>query len=110
MMMILLAVATYLTFNLIVFLIYGWDKRAARTGTWRVLESTLLWLALLGGSVGAVLAQHFLRHKTRKEPFRRYLICIIILQIGIGASFVIVPHWPKTVFDTLKAMAQKPNP
>ncbi|WP_413814186.1 DUF1294 domain-containing protein [Aureimonas sp. Leaf427] len=42
---------------------------------------TLLSLAEVGGSAGAVLAQQMVRHKTRKEPFRSQLIRIIALQI-----------------------------
>ncbi|MGV1869235.1 DUF1294 domain-containing protein [Agrobacterium rosae] len=105
-----LAVATYLAFNLLVFLIYWWDKEAARNGEWRVSESTLLWLAFLGGSAGAVLAQRLLRHKTRKEPFRSYLLFIIVLHIGIGLSLIIMPQWPRTTLTFLETMAQKPKP
>lgn len=80
MMTLASALAIYLVFNLFVFLTYWWDKRAARNGSWRVRESTLLWLAFLGGSMGAVLAQRLLRHKIHKEPFRSYLLAIIVLQ------------------------------
>jgi uncharacterized membrane protein YsdA (DUF1294 family) len=53
----------------VTFLVYAWDKSAARRGAWRVPESTLHVLALLGGWPGALLAQRVLRHKTRKQPF-----------------------------------------
>lgn len=110
MMTLALALATYLAFNLLVFLIYWWDKEAARNGGWRVRESTLLWLAFLGGSMGAVLAQKLLRHKTRKEPFRSYLLAIIVLQIGIILSLLIAPHWPATALEAFTAIAQNPKP
>ena len=110
MMTLALALATYLVLNLLVFLIYWWDKEAARNGGRRVRESTLLWLAFLGGSMGAVLAQRLLRHKTRKEPFRRYLLTIIVLQIGIILSLLIAPHWPADALEALTTMAQKPKP
>lgn len=41
--------------NAITFLVYGIDKYKAKRGKWRVPESTLLWLALIGGSIGAYL-------------------------------------------------------
>lgn len=75
--------------NIAAFAAFGLDKRFARNGSWRISEGTLLGLALVGGSVGAVAAQHFFRHKTRKEPFRSSLYLIVFLQvIGIGVWFV----------------------
>ncbi|XUY28197.1 DUF1294 domain-containing protein [Agrobacterium sp. rho-8.1] len=101
MMILVSALAAYLTFNIIVFLIYGWDKKAARSGEWRMSESVLLWLAFLGGSLGAVLAQQLLRHKTRKQPFRTYLVSVIILQIVLCGSLIIMPHWLESVLGAV---------
>lgn len=82
---------TYLLFNLIVFCVYWWDKRAARDGEWRVSENTLLTLALIGGSFGAVTAQRILRHKTRKEPFRSILMMIVWLHVIAAAFWLFAP-------------------
>ncbi len=68
--------------NLIAFAAFAHDKSQARMGGWRVSESTLLTLAFLGGSVGALLGQRILRHKTRKEPFRTQLRLILIMHGG----------------------------
>jgi len=84
----------YIAFNFFVFLVYWWDKEAARNGGWRIRESTLLWLAFLGGSIGAISAQHLLRHKTRKEPFRSILPAIMIVHAGLITSVIIMPNWP----------------
>lgn len=89
-----LAFLTYLAFNLVVFFVYWYDKAAARNGGWRIRESTLLWLAAAGGSVGAILAQRLLRHKTQKEPFRTILLAIIVGQVALVSSIVIIPEWP----------------
>ncbi|MDS7596855.1 DUF1294 domain-containing protein [Agrobacterium tumefaciens] len=88
-----LCLAAYLTFNLLVFCVYWWDKEAARKGGWRIRESTLLWLAFIGGSAGAVCAQRLLRHKTRKEPFCSILISIIVLHAGVLISLAIMSGW-----------------
>lgn len=110
MTMIALCFLTYIAFNLFVFLVYWWDKEAAKNGGWRIRESTLLWLAFLGGSVGAILAQQFLRHKTRKEPFRSILISIVILQAGLVVSLAIMPDWPVRLGSGLQELSQKPGP
>jgi uncharacterized membrane protein YsdA (DUF1294 family) len=60
---------------------FAWDKHCARNGMWRVPERTLLGMAFIGGTIGAVAAQHGLRHKTRKEPFRTQLYLIAGLQV-----------------------------
>ena len=68
------AVAFYLlAVNLLAFVAFWQDKRAAERRLRRTPESTLLMLALLGGSSGAIAGQQVLRHKTRKEPFRTRL-------------------------------------
>jgi uncharacterized membrane protein YsdA (DUF1294 family) len=78
----LLALAGYLAgINSLCFLAFAWDKHCARNGMWRISEGTLLTLALVGGTVGAVAGQKMLRHKTRKEPFRTYLLLIAALQV-----------------------------
>lgn len=55
----------FLVFNLFTFLVFGYDKYLARTNRPRVREKTLLNLALMGGSVGAVFGQKIFRHKTK---------------------------------------------
>jgi uncharacterized membrane protein YsdA (DUF1294 family) len=78
--------------NLITFWSFRYDKRQSQTGGWRISESTLLSLALVGGSVGAKVAQRRYRHKTRKEPFRSrlnficVLNCLAILVYGLWAA------------------------
>ncbi|MCA2411517.1 DUF1294 domain-containing protein [Rhizobium leguminosarum bv. viciae 248] len=83
----------FLALNLLVFSIYLRDKQAARQGQRRISERTLLLLALIGGSLGAVAAQQLLRHKTRKEPFRSILAAILILHGALIAALAFVPQW-----------------
>nr|WP_245289720.1 MULTISPECIES: DUF1294 domain-containing protein [unclassified Agrobacterium] len=110
MVTVALCFITYIAFNLFVFLVYWWDKEAARNGAWRIRESMLLSLALIGGSLGAISAQRLLRHKTRKEPFRSILISIVILQIGLVASLAIMPDWPMQLVEALQTLSQKAGP
>jgi len=62
------ALGFYLAVNAGVFCLYGYDKHAARTGSWRIPESTLLGCAALG-PFGAFFAMLLFRHKTRKPKF-----------------------------------------
>jgi len=60
----------YLVISVITYVVYAIDKSAAQTGAWRVSESTLHMLALVGGWPGAQIAHQRLRHKSKKEAFR----------------------------------------
>ncbi|MBO9654161.1 MAG: DUF1294 domain-containing protein [Agrobacterium tumefaciens] len=110
MMTIILCFLIYIAFNLFVFLVYWRDKQAAGNGGWRIRESTLLWLALAGGSMGAISAQRLLRHKTRKEPFRSILLLIVMVQAGLVASLVVLPAWPTRLANDLGLLFQNSVP
>jgi len=62
-------IAAYAALSFLTFLLYAEDKSKARNGRWRVAESSLQVISLLGGWPGAILAQQLLRHKTRKRGF-----------------------------------------
>jgi len=77
------AAAVYLiVVNISAIVVYGWDKLSAKQGWQRVPEKILLLLALLGGSVGAMAAMTFFRHKTRHLKFIYGVPMIFVLQIA----------------------------
>ena len=55
--------------SLACFAMYALDKSAAKAGRRRTPESSLLWIGLLGGWPGGLLAQRWLRHKSSKRSF-----------------------------------------
>lgn len=61
--------AVYGAMSCITFVAYVGDKTAAQRGAWRTSESTLHLLALLCGWPGALIAQRWVRHKSRKVSF-----------------------------------------
>ena len=56
--------------NVIVFVLYGVDKRRAIRGAWRIPERMLLTGTWLLGGVGAWLAMRIFRHKTKHIAFQ----------------------------------------
>ncbi|MBR6975080.1 MAG: DUF1294 domain-containing protein [Bacteroidaceae bacterium] len=67
--------------NIVTFLVYGIDKWKAKQGSWRISEATLLILAVIGGSIGALLGMKVWRHKTMHKKFKYGLPLILIIQI-----------------------------
>ncbi|ANY81554.1 hypothetical protein BB934_02990 [Microvirga ossetica] len=78
-----------MTINVVAFTAFAWDKHRARTNRWRIQESTLLTIAAIGGIVGAITTQHWMRHKTRKEPFRTNLYMIAGAHLAILVMMLI---------------------
>ena len=78
----LILIPLYLVLSVFTYLMFAWDKQAAKNGSWRTSENTLHMLSLLGGWPGALLAQFQLRHKSRKQPFKFILWVTILLNIG----------------------------
>ena len=64
--------------NVMTFIIYGIDKWKAKKGSWRISEVTLLLLAVLGGSIGALLGMKVWHHKTMHKKFKYGLPLILL--------------------------------
>lgn len=82
--------------DLVTFLVFGWDKWKAKykekhAAARRVPERTLFLLALLGGSLGALLGMRVWRHKTLHRSFRWGIPAILLLQIAVLAGLYV--YW-----------------
>lgn len=77
----------FIMINLISFFIYALDKKKSQNSSWRISEKTLLFLALIGGSLGALLAMRTFRHKTKHKlftigvPLMLILNCLVFILI-----------------------------
>ncbi|MBP5582411.1 MAG: DUF1294 domain-containing protein, partial [Bacteroidales bacterium] len=71
----------FIIINIVTFFAFGVDKYKAQHNKWRIPESTLLTMAMLGGSIGALVGMRFWRHKTLHNKFRIGIPVIIVLQI-----------------------------
>ena len=69
--------------NIVSFLVYGIDKWKAKQGSWRISEATLLMLAVIGGTIGALLGMQVWRHKTMHLKFKYGLPLILLAQIAL---------------------------
>lgn len=91
--------ALYGAASVVAFAAYWLDKRAARRGTWRASEQTLLLMGLVGGWPGALVAQQLFRHKTRKRTFRRAFwgtVALNVLAFGLYVGLILTLHPPTT--------------
>ena len=64
----MMIVGAYLLMNLVVMIMYAFDKHRARTGGERISERALL-IAALFGPFGALVGMRAFHHKTRKARF-----------------------------------------
>lgn len=63
------------------------DKQKAKEKRWRIREATLLGLAAIGGSVGALAGMYTFRHKTKHLKFTLGVPAILAVQI-FGAFWI----------------------
>ena len=82
--------------NIVTFFVYGIDKWKAKRAKCRIREAALLGLAVLGGSIGALLGMKVWHHKTMHKggtrdvdnivggyQFKYGLPLILIAQIAL---------------------------
>ena len=81
-----------LAINFITFIVYGIDKYKAKKSKWRISEKTLLLLAIIGGSIGALLGIRFFHHKTLHKKFKYGVPAILFCQISIIA-YLLFQHY-----------------
>lgn len=77
-----------LAMSVLTFAVYAHDKNAAQRHRWRIKESTLHSLSLLGGWLGALLAQKFLRHKSSKISFLRVYWLTVVVNVAATAWLI----------------------
>ena len=71
-----------LTVNALGFLLMTVDKYKAKKNLWRIPESTLMTVAIIGGSIGSLAGMYTIRHKTKHLKFTVGIPVILVLQIA----------------------------
>ena len=86
---IILVVALVAVYNLVVFCVYGYDKRCAIKNKWRVPEKVLIGLAFAAGSVGAYLGMTVFRHKTKHTKFTVLVPLALLIHIVLVVWLIV---------------------
>ena len=95
---ILTIVGYFVITNIAGFLLMGIDKWKARRGAFRIPESTLFIIALIGGSIGTIAGMYLFRHKTRHWYFVYGMPAILFLQI---AAYFFLTHTLSLTFQIM---------
>lgn len=74
--------------NAAAFLLMLADKQKAKRGAWRIPEATLMGVAALGGSIGALAGMYAFHHKTKHPKFTIGIPLILAAQL-IAVVFII---------------------
>ena len=74
--------------NVVTFFMFGIDKWKAKKSKWRIRETALLGLAVLGGSIGAWLGMKVWHHKTLHKKFKYGIPVIIIIQLVLSVYLI----------------------
>ena len=77
--------------NVISFVMMGVDKRRAVKRAFRIPESTLFVLAIIGGSIGSIAGMHLFHHKTRHWYFLYGMPVILALQVILILAVIFSP-------------------
>ncbi len=87
--------------NVVTYLAYSGDKRRARGKEWRISESTLHLLELIGGWPAAFIAQRVFRHKIRKARYQVVFWTIVLMYQAVAFDLVQGGQVSKALFRRL---------
>ncbi len=79
-----------ISINIVTFLAYGFDKKAAIRKDRRIPENHLHALEFLGGWIGAILGQKIFNHKTKKTSYQSFFWAMLIMEILV--IFIILKY------------------
>ena len=82
--------AYLLIINAAAFLLMLADKLKAKRGLWRIPEPTLMWSAVLGGSIGTLIGMNLFRHKTKHPKFTMGIPVILAAQVVVTVVIILL--------------------
>ncbi|MBE7531458.1 MAG: DUF1294 domain-containing protein [Chloroflexi bacterium] len=81
--------AWLISITIVTFFTYGYDKLIAGSARLRVPENTLLALAFVGGTVGALAGMALFHHKTSKRSFQLKLVIVLLVQVTLLVLYIV---------------------
>lgn len=81
---IIITLLVLVFWNLIVFFIYGLDKRKAQKNKQRISEKALIILAFVMGGIGAQFGRVYFAHKTKGAKFK------LVIPLAIFCNLVVL--------------------
>lgn len=73
----------FLAINIVLFVVMGVDKYRAIRRRWRIPETTLFILALVGGACGGTVGMYSFRHKTKHWYFAVFFPLLALAQLAL---------------------------
>ena len=70
-----------LVVNALGFSVMLYDKHLAKNNLWRIPETTLFGIAVIGGSIGCLVGMYTARHKTKHLSFTLGIPAILAAQV-----------------------------
>lgn len=83
-----IAVAVIASANFAAFVAQMLDKARAKSGQWRLRESTLLLMGLPFAAAGMLAGMTMFRHKTRKMPFLLGAALVVLFNLGLAVATI----------------------
>ena len=77
------ALAYFITVNVLGLVLFGIDKWKAKHDKWRISEATLLSVTVIGGSIGAWVGMKVWHHKTMHKKFKYGIPLVMVLQLAL---------------------------
>lgn len=76
-------IAYFVCINVLGVIVNCIDKSRAKRNKWRIKETTLWIIGILGGAFGSYITMKAIRHKTKHKSFMIGMPILIILNIII---------------------------
>ena len=83
-----IVLAYFILVNVVAFIAFGADKFKSIKEFRRIPESSLMLLAIVGGSIGALFGMKVFNHKTLHLKFKYGVPTILILQIALALYLI----------------------